>query len=363
MSLSTQVPTHPGLFAVFPGQGSQQVGMAKDLYTQFAVAREAFEEASDAISVDLKKLCFDGPESDLTLTENTQPCLLTASVAAFRVAQKELDFKPAAVAGHSLGEYSALVAIDCLQLSAAVQWVRERGLAMQKAVPAGDGGMAAILGLEDSLVEALCARAVEQAERTRSAENLQTPKAIAEPANFNAPGQVVIAGSTDAIGEAIQLIKSGGEFAGGKAIPLAVSAPFHCQMMRPAREKMAEIFSNLHLTQRPRPLVLPYVPNRTGRLNLAPELVLDFLVEQVDHPVLWKQSIQHLLGAHYHAAVEFGPGKVLSGLIKRIAATEGRPCSLTSVGDSKSVQSLEAFVSETQKASHSSSATSSSSTH
>ncbi len=349
MSFSTQVPTNPRLFAVFPGQGSQQVGMAKDLYEQFSIAREVFEEASDAIKTDLKKLCFEGPDSDLILTENTQPCLLTASVAAFRVAQKELDFRPAAVAGHSLGEYSALVAIGCLPLGTAVQWVRERGIAMQKAVPTGEGGMAAILGLEDSLIETLCHRAVEQAQKNRTPENHPASKAIAQPANFNAPGQVVIAGSADAIGEAIQLIKAGGEFAGGKAIPLAVSAPFHCQMMKPAREKMAEIFSKLSSTQRPKSLSVPYVPNRTGRLNQEPEMILDFLVEQVDHPVLWKQSIQYLLAADFNAAVEFGPGKVLSGLIKRIASTAERPCAQASLGDSKAIKTLETFLVEQMK--------------
>ncbi len=338
MSFSTQLPTHPQLFAVFPGQGSQQVGMAKDLYEQFAVAREVFEEASDAIRVDLKKLCFEGPDSDLTLTENTQPCLLTASVAAFRVAQKELEFKPAAVAGHSLGEYSALVAIGCLDLGTAAQWVRERGLAMQKAVPPGEGGMAAILGLEDSLIDTLCAQAKEKAQGATIA-----------PANFNAPGQVVIAGSADAIQQAIALIKAGGEFSGGKAIPLQVSAPFHCELMKPARERMAEIFSKMHSAQRPRSLVVPYVANRTGRINQEHDLVLDFLIEQVDHPVLWKQSIQYLLAANFKAAVEFGPGKVLSGLIKRIASVAERPCALTSMGDSKTLQTLETFLTDQRK--------------
>ncbi len=353
MSTATQLPTSPQLFAVFPGQGSQHVGMGKDLYEQFAVAREVFEEASDAIRIDLKKLCFEGPESDLILTENTQPCLLTASVAAFRVAQKELEFRPAAVAGHSLGEYSALVAVGCLDLGTAAQWVRERGIAMQKAVPAGQGGMAAILGLDDSLIDSLCARATENAIQARAAgsETETTVSATVSPANFNAPGQIVIAGSADAIQQAVALIKAGGDFAGGKAIPLQVSAPFHCQLMKPARERMAELFTQASSTQRPKPLSIPYVANRTGRINQEPELVLDFLIEQVDHPVLWKQSIQYLLAADFNAAIEFGPGKVLSGLIKRIASVAERTCALTSVGDSKAVAALEGFLAQHRKTS------------
>ncbi len=342
MNFSTQVPTHPQGFAVFPGQGSQHVGMAKDLYEQFQTAREVFEEASDSIKIDLKKLCFEGPDSELILTENTQPALLTASVAAFRVAQKELEFRPAAVAGHSLGEYSALVAIGCLELGTAVKWVRERGAAMQKAVPAGEGSMAAILGLEDALIETLCARASERASEKG------TPS-IVEPANFNAPGQVVIAGSTAAVQEAVALIKAGGDFAGGKAIPLQVSAPFHCRLMKPAREKMAEIFSKLGPQERPKQLSLPYVANRTGRLNQESELVLDFLIDQVDHPVLWKQSIQYLLAADFNAAIEFGPGKVLSGLIKRIASSATTPCAITSLGDVPGLKTLETFLTDQRK--------------
>ena len=214
---------------VFPGQGSQHVGMAKDLHENFKLVRELFEEASDAVSVDLRKLCFDGPESDLTLTHNTQPCLLTASVAAFRVAELETGFKPQLVAGHSLGEYSALVAAGALPFATAARWVRERGQAMQQAVPAGQGTMAAVLGLDDAQVQEVCKLATHNARGKRAAgENSElTVSAMVEPANFNAPGQIVIAGSVDAVAEAVTLIKSGSPVAGGKAIPLSVSAPFH----------------------------------------------------------------------------------------------------------------------------------------
>lgn len=327
------------MIALFPGQGSQHVGMGKDLYENFKVAREAFEEASDGSKLNLKKLCFDGPESDLTLTENTQPCLLTTSVAAFRVAQAEAGFKPAVVAGHSLGEYSALVAAGALNLGQAAGWVRERGAAMQKAVPAGQGTMAAVLGMEDAAVEKVCARATEEARAARSrGENAElTVEAIVQPANFNSPGQVVIAGSADAVAKAVELIKAGTEFPGGKAMPLNVSAPFHCSLMKPARDRMAELFAR---AGKPGPLACAYVPNRTARLTREEGVILELLVEQVDHPVLWKQSVIGLLEAGYTTGIEFGPGKVLQGLAKRIAPAGGKGLALAGCGDSAGVKAL-----------------------
>lgn len=329
--------------ALFPGQGSQHVGMGKDLVQNFRLAAEIFEEASDAVSVDLKKLCFDGPESDLTLTENTQPCLLTASVAAFRVASRELGYLPAAVAGHSLGEYSALVAAEALPLATAVRWVRERGRAMQAAVPAGQGTMAAILGVDDSIIGKLCEAATASAKAKRSAgENPDvTVECIVEPANFNAPGQIVIAGSVDAVGEAVALIKAGGDFAGGKAIPLSVSAPFHCRLMGRARDRMAELFSQAGSADKARAPACPYVPNRTARLTAEPGVVFELLVEQVDHPVLWKQTVTGLLESGYSNFVEFGPGKVLSGLNKRIAQAAGKPANSFQMADAATLKALE----------------------
>lgn len=334
--------------AVFPGQGSQHVGMAKDLYENFAVARQVFEEASDSIRVNLKKLCFEGPDSDLVLTENTQPCLLTASVAAFRVAEKELDFVAKATAGHSLGEYSALVASGSLELSTAVRWVKERGKAMQLAVPSGVGAMAAILNVEDSMVERLCEAATQAALGERDPSGDSSVETLVEPANFNAPGQVVIAGSTDAVQKAISLLKTDSSFGGGKAILLQVSAPFHCRLMRSARERMAEVFSKTETSQQPKAPRFPYVPNRTARLTREPGLVLELLVEQIDHPVLWKQSILTFLGNSVQDSserfVEFGPGKVLCGLIKRISSQAGKTCLSTSVGDTQSLNTLQTFL-------------------
>jgi [acyl-carrier-protein] S-malonyltransferase len=337
------------VFAMFPGQGSQHVGMAKDLCENFTVAREVFEEASEAVKKDLKKLCFDGPESDLKLTENTQPCLLTASVAAFRVASSETGFSPAAVAGHSLGEYSALVAAGALPLATAAYWVKERGRAMQSAVPVGQGGMAAVMGLDDEAIAKLCARATELAKEKRAAgaRSDLAVEACVEPANFNDPGQTVIAGSADAIDEAVALIKAG-EFA-GKAIPLAVSAPFHCRLMRPARERMAELFSQAPAGDRAKTPSFPYFPNRTARLTREPGLVFEFLIEQVDHPVLWKQTVASMVtgaGGDYTHAIEFGPGKVLQGLVKRgmqaaLRDPGGKTLALAGVSDTATLRAAE----------------------
>lgn len=332
----------PRIAAFFPGQGSQHVGMAKDLHADFRVVRETFEEASDAIRVDLRTLCFDGPESELTLTENTQPCLLAASVAAFRVAQTEHGFAPAAVAGHSLGEYSALVAAGSLGLATAAKWVRERGVSMQRAVPPGQGTMAAVLGLEDPVVENLCRAATEaaRAKRASGAHAYLAVEPVVQPANFNSPGQVVIAGSADAVDEAVSLSKTDSAFAGGKLVPLSVSAPFHCRLMAPARDRMAEVFGSAPAAEKPRLLACPYVPNRTARLTLEPGLVLELLVEQVDHPVLWKQSVIALIEEGTERAVEFGPGAVLQGLAKRIARGAGKPFLIIGVNDPAGVRTL-----------------------
>jgi len=332
--------------AFFPGQGSQHVGMAKELYENFKIAKETFEEASDAARINLKKLCFDGPESDLQLTENTQPALLTASIAAFRVAEKEKGFTPSAVAGHSLGEYSALVAAGAFPLASAVAWVRERGRAMQIAVPAGQGGMAAILSVDDPVIEALCKAAVVSAKGKRLPDSAEKSaeggavECVLSPANFNAPGQTVIAGSADAVAEAVALLKIGEEFK-GKAIPLAVSAPFHCALMRPARDRMAELFASARADERPKSLRYPYVPNRTAKLNSEASTVFELLVDQVDHPVLWRQSVSMLIERGYDRGVEFGPGKVLQGLAKRIVGGHaGATFACTGVSDLKSFGEL-----------------------
>jgi [acyl-carrier-protein] S-malonyltransferase len=333
------------IMALFPGQGAQHVGMGKELFENFIEARETFEEASDATHIDLKKLCFEGPESDLILTEHTQPCLLTTSVAAFRVAKKQLGFFPSVVAGHSLGEYSALVCAGALPLATASRWVRERGAAMQKAVPAGQGSMAAVMG-GDAWIEALCEKATQSARAKRSHPEATsfTVEPVVAPANFNAPGQIVIAGSTDAVAEAVALIKSDPEFAGGKAIPLNVSAPFHCSLMAPARDRMAELFSEAKSSEKPSELQCPYVPNRTAILTREPGVVLELLVEQVDHPVLWKQSFAGLLEHGFELGVEFGPGKVLQGLAKRIAQPLSKTCAVQGMGDLAGLKALETLL-------------------
>lgn len=355
-SVSSDQSTQPKYAALFPGQGSQGVGMGKDLYENFSYVREIFEEASDSLHLDVKKLCFEGPESELTLTENTQPCLLTVSIAAFTAAEKEMDFKPQVVAGHSLGEYSALVAAKSIPFAQAVRWVRERGLAMQKSVPVGEGTMAAILGLEDSKIDALCKAATAQAQKKRSgAESPQDAQiewgveCVVEPANFNAPGQIVIAGSTDAVQEAIHIIKGTAgqfpEFTGGKAILLTVSAPFHCRLMKDARQRMTEIFTGLNASQKPGSLACPIVPNRTARLTQESGVILELLMEQIDHPVLWKQSMETLLGNGFSGFVEFGPGKVLTGLMKRIGTDPSQKKLSVAVGDATSVKTFMAQIS------------------
>ncbi len=333
--------TNASILAVFPGQGSQHVGMAREFYDNFAVAREAFEEASDAVRVDLKKLCFDGPESDLMLTENTQPCLLVASVASFRVAVTQHGFKPSCVAGHSLGEYSALVAAGALPLAKAAQWVKERGRSMQAAVPPGMGAMAAIMGVEDEKIEALCATATASAKTKRASganTDYASVEAVVEPANFNSPGQIVIAGSKDAVDEALELLKNNPDYPGSRAVPLAVSAPFHCRLMRPARSRMAELFSQ---AERPAPLSYPYIPNRTARLTAESGVIFSLLTEQVDHPVLWKQTMQWALENGKTTIVECGPNKVLMGLAKRASQKLAVAVKLHSVSDLETLKKTE----------------------
>ena len=309
---------------MFPGQGTQHQGMGKELHENFAVARETFEEASDAVKFDIAKLCFDGVESELALTENTQPCLLTVSIAALRVAQAETGFVPAVTAGHSLGEYAALVAAGAIPFASAVRWVRERGLAMQSAVPLGQGAMAAIIGLDDDTVSALCREATAAGAAKRcSAGSDFTVEAVVEPANYNAPSQVVVSGSADAVAEAIALIKSGDAFKGASAVSLPVSAPFHSRLMKPARDRMAELFAAASPGEIPVRLSCPYVPNRTAR------------------PVLWKQSVLALVQAGFTKAVEFGPGSVLQGLAKRITRrAPGGPLATTGVSDLQSLKNL-----------------------
>ena len=283
---------------LFPGQGSQHPGMGKDLAEQFAVARETLEEANDALGFDLAGLCFEGPEEDLKLTANTQPAILTVSVAALRVLQQETGLVPAYAAGHSLGEYSALVCAGALGFADAVRTVRQRGNFMQEAVPVGTGAMAAILGLDSEKLDSVCAQAAEVQ--------------VVAPANFNSGGQIVIAGHAEAVDRAVALAKDAGA---KRAMLLPVSAPFHCPLMVPAGERLASALEGVEV----HPLNLPVVSNVEASPNQAADRVRQLLVAQVSAPVRWEESMQWMIDQGVDRFIEIGPGKVLSGLVKRMA--------------------------------------------
>jgi [acyl-carrier-protein] S-malonyltransferase len=281
---------------IFPGQGSQYVGMGKELHDNFRVAREVFEEADDALHFSISSLCFEGPEETLRLTENTQPAILTTSMAALRVLQNEKGVNPQLTAGHSLGEYSALVASEALTLVEAVQIVRLRGRFMQEAVPLGEGAMAAILGMEREQIEELC-------EEVSSGE-------VLTPANFNCPGQIVIAGHSRAVQRAIERVKQNGK----KAIPLPVSAPFHSPLMKPAGLRLEKAFEGMSIKD----LKVPVVTNVEAEVNTSRDRVKPLLVDQVVSPVRWEESMRTMIKEGIEQVLEIGPGKVLSGLMKRI---------------------------------------------
>ena len=282
---------------VFPGQGSQYVGMGKDLSAEFALARETFAEADDALGFSLSGLCFAGPEADLKLTENTQPAILAASIAALRVLEAETPLRPAFVAGHSLGEYSALVAVGALKFSDAVRVVRERGRLMQQAVPEGQGAMAVVLGLEMDAVRALCADAARGE--------------VVSPANFNGAGQVVIAGGKSAVQRAMALAKERGA---KRVLDLPVSAPFHCQLMQPAAEGLERTLRDVAV----QPFDIGVITNAEADVNRSAERVKSLLIEQAVRPVRWEESVKKLVALNCQRAIEIGPGKILKGLMTRI---------------------------------------------
>lgn len=281
---------------VFPGQGSQQVGMGKGLYDEVPQCRAVFEEADRALGFELSRLCFEGPESELQLTANTQPAILTASIAAF-TAMRLNGLAPDRVAGHSLGEYSALVAAGTLSLAEAVVAVRRRGQYMQEAVPVGVGAMAAILALDAAAIEEAC----------RDAAQGQ----VVAPANINSPGQVVIAGHAEAVDRAIEKCKAAGA---KRAIKLPVSAPFHCELMMPAQQRLEPDLRALAFRDPEWPLVnnVDAEPVTTG------DACRHGLVRQVSAPVRWQQVVERLSADGVGTFVEVGPGTVLSGLVKKI---------------------------------------------
>ncbi len=287
---------------IFPGQGSQYAGMGRDLAEKFPAARQVFEEADTALGFALSELCFNGPAEQLQLTENTQPAILTVSVAALRAMQSEGFPRPDFVAGHSLGEYSALVAAGSLSLTDAVRTVRARGGYMQEAVPVGAGAMAAILGADVNVVRAAC----EEAAAGQ----------VCSPANINSPGQVVIAGDTAAIDRAIVLLKDRGA---KRAIKLNVSAPFHCALMKPAEQRLAVDLQKISFKD----LAIPVITNADAQAVKRGDEARDALVRQVSQPVRWLDSVEFLIGQGVQSFIEIGPGKVLSGLARQIDRNVG----------------------------------------
>lgn len=287
---------------LFPGQGSQYPGMSKVLLENFGYTKEIYEEASDAIKVDLKKLCSEGPADELQLTFNAQPAILVTSTAWYQVLKRNYDFKPAAAAGHSLGEYSALVASGALELSDAIRLVRKRGELMQSAVKPGQGKMAAVIGLSDDKIVEACKEA-------------STDGKLVVPANFNAPSQVVIAGHAEAVDRFSEIAKGTvrPDWKARKVIPLNVSAPFHCPLMKSTAEAFETFLQETHWGS----LAFPVVSNVDAQLRASGSMT-EILRDQIDHPVLWTSCVQTLQKLGIGRFVEMGPSRVLTGLVKRI---------------------------------------------
>ncbi len=283
---------------VFPGQGSQYVGMGKDLYERFDAAKRIFLEAEEAAQLPLRRLCFSGPEEELKLTEYTQPAILTVSVAALRVLEAEFCIQPLCVAGHSLGEYSALVGVGALAFADAVRVVRERGRLMQQAVPRDTGAMAVFFGLAAAEVQQIC----------NEAGNGE----VVAPANFNGAGQIVIAGAKAAVLRAMAL---GRERGAKRVLELPVSAPFHCPLMLPASEGLKKVLDTIQI----KPFSIGVITNVEAALNRDSTKVKSLLIEQAVRPVRWEESVRCLEELGCERVLEIGPGKVLSGLIKRIS--------------------------------------------
>lgn len=302
---------------LFPGQGSQRVGMGRDLAHEYPVARQTYDEADDVLGFSLSTLCFDGPEDALTLTQHTQPAILTTSIAVFRVLRERgLSFD--LVAGHSLGEWSALVAAGAMQLRDAVRLTHLRGTYMQEAVPAGEGAMAALMGLDLAAVQAVC----DQATR---------PGEPVEAANINGASQIVISGHSAAIERAIPEAKAAGA---KRAVRLAVSAPFHCSLMQPAADRLAAALEGVVIAA---PSV-PVIANVTAEPTQDPARIKALLIQQVTAPVRWEASVQAIAALGVTRAYELGSGSVLKGLVKRIAET----IETTTIGEPHEVKAFTA---------------------
>jgi [acyl-carrier-protein] S-malonyltransferase len=303
---------------LFPGQGSQYVGMGRDLYQHFKVARETFEEADEALQFEISKLCFDGPWEDLTRTINTQPAILTVSVSALRVLHSETELSPTLLAGHSLGEYSALVAGGVMDFSDAVRVVRARGQFIQEAVPTGKGGLGVVLGLDEMTVKSICEEAA-QGE-------------IITPANYNCPGQIAISGHRGAIRRAISLARKQGA---KSAALLPVSAPIHSPLMEAAGKRLADVLTSINIKD----ACIPVVSNVDAHPHTSAEKIQQLLVRHVSVPVRWEESIRAILAQSIRRFIEIGPGKVLSGLLKWIDP-EVAP---TNVEDMCSLEAIESL--------------------
>src|SRR4030043_852438 len=280
---------------IFPGQGSQYVGMGKEIYENFAEAKEIFKEASEELGYDIARLCFEGPGEELNKTFRTQPSILTVSTAINKVLMSK-EIKPSVVAGHSLGEYSALVSVEVLSFRDALKITEMRGHFMQEAVPEGKGLMAAILGLERNIVDEICA-------------SLQS--GYASPANYNSPGQIVIAGEKEAVEEAMRLAKEKGA---KKVIPLSVSVPSHCTLMAEVSQKLAELLDRIEFKS-PQ---ISFVNNADAMFLNDRDSIKNSLIRQLNNPLLWEDSIRAIADSGVDTFIEVGPGKVLTGLIKRI---------------------------------------------
>jgi [acyl-carrier-protein] S-malonyltransferase len=307
-----------GIGLLFPGQASQFSGMGKELYDAYSAAREVFQEASDALSQDMAALCFHGTNEELRMTRNTQPAIFTVSTAAFRVLAAETKIRPLCAAGHSLGEYSALVAAGVLPLKRVIQVLRSRGQYMQDAVPLGEGAMAVIMGLPQNSLEEVCRKA--------------SSVGVVSPANLNGGGQIVISGAAQAVKEACNAAKLAGAT---RVLPLPVSAPFHCALMKPAAERLAPELKALPQES----FQFPVIANVVATAYRPEESVAESLIRQITSPVRWEESIQTMSGLGVTTFIEVGPGKVLSGLAQRIAK-EANVASFCAPADLDAVRKL-----------------------